>query len=128
MRRSDPFWISDRELEFARAYCRRYFELKSLYMATDGRKGVAYDGDGIHSGISDPTMVVGERRANLAKKIEVIEHAARYASPNLWTYILLYIADPKTTYEKLKERGFPLNKNHLTKLVRKAYYFVSQEA
>ena len=128
MRRNDPFWISERELDFARAYCRRYFELKSQYMAMDGLKGVAYDGDGIHSGVSDPTLIIGERRAKLAAKIELVENAAKFASANLWTYILLYISDPKTTYDKLKEHGFPLNKNHLTKLCRKAYYYVSKMA
>lgn len=128
MRRNDPFWISDKELDFARAYCRRYFELKAEYMAMDGLKGVAYDGDGIHSGISDPTMVIGERRAKLAAKIDIIENAARYANENLWTYILLYIVDPKATYDKLKEHGFPLNKNHLTKLSHKAFFYISKMA
>lgn len=128
MKRNDPFWISRKELEFARAYCKRYNELKAIYATMDGRKGVAYDGDGIHAGISDPTMEAGDRRARISRKIEVIEKAAHFANNNLWAYVLLYITDDRMTFEKLRERGFPLGKNILTRIVRKAYWYVSEEA
>ena len=123
--KDDIYWISVPEREAAKAYCQQYFELKSQYLLMDGKKGQAYDGDGVHSGVSDPTEKTAVKRAALARKIAIIEDAARFASPTWWTLILLYITDSKTDFKKLQEKGFSLNRNHLSLFGRKAYWYVS---
>lgn len=125
MKKDDIYWLSIYEREAARAYCRQYFELKSRYMLTDGRKGQAYDGDGVHSGVSDPTEKVAVKRMALARKIAIIEDACHFASTTWWSLILLYVADPKTDFKKLQENGFSLNRNHLSLFARKVYWYVS---
>ena len=122
----DAYRLPYAERDAARAYCRQYFTLKTRYMMMDGRKGVAYDNDPGGGGISDPTMRIAEKRANLSRKIDVIEGACKWASPSLYPYLLLYVADSKTDFHKLQEKGFPLNKNHLSLLARKVYWKVSQ--
>lgn len=123
--KDDIYWISVPERDAAKAYCLQYFELKAQYLTMDGRKGQSYDGDGVHSGVSDPTERTAVKRAALARKIAIIEDAARFASPTWWTLILLYISDPKTDFKKLQEKGFSLNRNHLSLFARKAYWYVS---
>lgn len=127
MKKSDPYYLTWPEVVMAKAYCQRYFDLKSRYELLDGRKGLSYDDDGVRSGVSDPTFVTAEKRRTLYEKIQTIEGACYFASPNLWFYILLYVADPKMDFGKLREKGFPLNQNILRQLARKAYWKIAQE-
>lgn len=122
----DAYWLPVTERKAAMAYCQQYFSLKSRYLAMDGRRGVSYDKDPGGGGISDPTMQVAEKRARLSRKIEIIENACRWASPAMYPYLLLYVADPKTNFDQLQAKGFPLSRNHLSMLARKVYWRVSQ--
>ena len=125
MNKDNPYWISEPEREAAKAYCHQYFELKTQYNAMDGRKGVSYDKEPGGGGISDPTEKTAVKRMALARKIAIIEDACRFASPQLWSMILLYVSDPKTDFKKLQELGFALNRNHLSLFARKVYWYVS---
>ena len=123
--KDDIYWISVPERAAAKAYCQQYFELKSQYMLMDGRKGVSYDKDPGGGEISDPTEKVAVKRMALARKIAIIEDACHFASTTWWSMVLLYIADPKTDFKKLQEKGFSLNRNHIALFARKAYWYVS---
>lgn len=122
----DRWWLPASERYAAMAYCRRYKELCARYHSLDGLRGVAYDGDPVQGEISDPTERIAARRLAYDRALGIIEDAARFASPSLEKWVLLYITDRRMTFERLREKGFPLGKNILTKLARKAYWKVAQ--
>lgn len=117
------------EFLHAKYYALRYNKWRDEYEAlADSSKGIRYDKDKIQSPDFDPVEYAGIRRAELAKKIEIIEQTAIETDGDLYQWILQSVTDEFATYNYLyRVKGLPCSRNTLSRKRIKYYYLLSQK-
>lgn len=127
----DEFYLPKYQYRTAVNFCYQYKELKAEYEATDGQRGMVYDDMPHGSGTSDPAFIIGAKRAELAKKIELIEQSVLSACGSrraLYRLVLLGVTDESMTFNRLKAvYNIPVNKNQYTRIRRAIYWTVAQK-
>lgn len=122
--------LDKHELLSAIHYALRYNKWKDEYIALgDSSKAIQYDKDRVQtSGDYDPVSANGERRAELSKKIEIIEQTAIETDGDLYRWILQSVTDEFATYSYLSRvKRIPCSRNTLSRMRRKYFYLLAQK-
>ena len=97
------YQLSKAQYLSAKYYAPRYNEYVDEYHALeDSSKGIAYDKDRVSGSQTDPTELLGMKRAELSQKIKIIEQTAIEADPDLYQYILKAVTNEGITFKALK--------------------------
>jgi uncharacterized glyoxalase superfamily metalloenzyme YdcJ len=118
------------QLRHAKAHAYRYHEWRDEYEALeDTSRGIRYDQDRVEtSGDFDPVESAGIRRAELSKKIEIIEQTAMEADKDLFQWILQGVTDEFASYKYLRMiKGIPCSYNTYYDKIHRFYYLLSQK-
>lgn len=124
-------YVLDKE-EFlhAKYYALRYNKWKDEYNSLeDSSEAIRYDKDKVlTSGNYNQVEAAGIRRAELAKKIEIIEQTAEEADTQLSKWILQGVTQYFATYKYLSTvKNIPCGKDKYYNTRRKYYYLLSQK-
>lgn len=123
-----PWYLPPNTYRTVVDYCYAYSELQEKLRDLDGMHSHEQDGMPRGNATSDPTCKEGMRRAELSKKIQVIEHAVKAVVPvDLQLYLFMGVTDRQMTCMTLiHEYGMPIDKNAYSDLRRQVYYQVAE--
>ena len=123
--RNSKYYISKSAFLTVYHYCHNYPEWAKLHAEGVGlSRG---EGDGGTSGISDRTSSKAIRLADLYEKIERIRQTAYDAEPLLHPYLLMYVTHEDMTFDKLKAKGLPCERNMFYDRRRKFYWMLAKK-
>ena len=114
----------------AKYYALRYNKWRDEYEALeDTGRGIRYDKEKVQtSGDYDPVQENGIRRAELAKKLEIIEQTVKEVDKDLYQWILQGVTDEFATYTYLRmTKNMPCGDQKYYRLRRKFYYLLAQK-
>ena len=126
----DRYKLLPEEIQFVRRYARRYPRWKKTYNMTVSLKSQQMNHLRVQtSGKNHPTEAVALKKAELSKKILLIEQTARQTDIFLWRFVLLGVTEPpKTvTYEKMVLRGINCSKNTYYDRCRRFYWLLNKK-
>jgi hypothetical protein len=109
--------------------CYQYQEWKDEYRTLSEQtvNGVNYDGMPHGSNVGDPTGNAGEKLAELARKIQLVEETAIEADPLLAKYILKAVTDENVTFNYLQQfMNIPCGKDMYYSKRRRFYWLMSR--
>ena len=116
------------EFLHAKYYALRYRKWKDEYKALeDSSRAIRYDKDSVQSsGDFDPVEYAGIRRAELARKIDIIEQTAKETDETLFRWILQGVTDSFATFTYLHTiKSMPCSRNTYYNRRHKFYYLLS---
>lgn len=92
-------------------------------------KGIAYDEvQGRTNKAGSPTEAVAVRIQTLEENVRMLEDAAKEASGDLWTYILLYVTNPDINFRYLEMvNGIPCSRRSFYNYRRKFFYYLDKK-
>ena len=129
MEYTGKYKLSRFELGYAKWFSLKYTEwLEEYNSLKDSVKAIAYDQEGHGSGkINDSTGDLAARRAEIRRKMLLVEHAAYDAGGEIGEYILKSVIYEDTTFEDMKAIGLPCERTMFYERRRKYYYLLSRE-
>lgn len=128
--KKNKYWISKHRFYEIQHMCYQYQEWKDEYRTLSEQtvSGVDYDGMPHGSNVSDPTGNAGEKLAELARKIALVEETAIEADPLIAKYILKSVTDENVTYEYLDSiMNIPCSRNTYFSKRRRFYWLMSRK-
>ena len=91
-------------------------------------KAIAYDQEGHGSGrVNDSTGDLAARRAEIRRKMLLVEHAAFDAGGDIGEFILKSVINEDVTFEDMKAQGLPCERTMYYERRRKYYYLLAKE-
>ena len=110
-------------------FCLQYHELKDELRSIDGWHSGSNDGMPHGTNTSDPVANDAIRRAEIQKKIDIIEESVRECVTGIMQeYILKSITTEYIGYQYLDTMfNIPMGKNQFSDLRRKVYYQISKK-
>lgn len=129
MEYTGKYKLSRFELGYAKWFSLKYPEwLEEYNSLKDSVKAIAYDQEGHGSGkINDSTGDLAARRAEIRRKMLLVEHAAYDAGGEIGEYILKSVIYEDATFEDMKAIGLPCERTMFYERRRKYYYLLSRE-
>ena len=92
-----------------------------------GVKGVVYDGMPHGMEVGNPTETIGIRKAELRKKMDLVENTAQESEPSISKWLLFAVTNEGISYNYLKMvMGIPCEKDMYYNRRRKFYWLMSQ--
>lgn len=125
---SGKYKLSKFEYGYAKWFSLKYPEWLDEYNSLkDSVKAITYDQEGHGSGkIYDSTGDLASKRAELRRKMMLIEHAAYDAGGDIGEYILKAVIYEDMTFEDMKAIGLPCERTMFYDRRRKYYYLLSK--
>lgn len=129
MEYTGKYKLSRFELNYAKWFSMKYPEwLEEYNSLKDSVKAISYDQQGHGSGkINDSTGDLASKRAEIRRKMLLIEHAAFDAGGDIGEYILKSVIYEHVTFEDMKAQGLPCERTMFYDRRRKYYYLLAQE-
>ena len=129
MEYTGKYRLSRREYGYAKWFSLKYPEWLEEYNALkDSVKGISYDQEGHGAGrVNDSTGDLAAKRAEIRRKMLLVEHAAFDAGGDIGEYILKSVINEHTTFEDLKAQGLPCERTMFYDRRRKYYYLLAKE-
>lgn len=126
---SGRYKLSKFEYGYAKWFSLKYPEWLDEYNTLkDSVKAVNYDQEGHGSGkVNDSTGELAAKRAEIRRKMLLIEHAAFDAGGEIGEYILKSVIHEDVTFEDMKAQGLPCERTMYYERRRKYYYLLSKE-
>ena len=127
---SGKYALDKHEYLHAKYFALRYNKWRDEYEAlADPAAGIRYDKERVQtSGDYDSTAANGERRAELAKKIGLVEQTAMEADRELCQWIIKGVTEDFATYRYLKYTlNMPCGKDMYYNRKRKFYFLLAQK-
>ncbi len=128
--KKNKYWISKHRFYEIQHMCYQYQEWKDEYRTLSEQtvNGVNYDGMPHGNVVGDPTGNAGEKLAELARKIALVEETAIEADPLIAKYILKSVTDENVTYEYLDSiMNIPCSRNTYFSKRRRFYWLMSRK-
>lgn len=121
--------LSKFEYGYAKWFSLKYPEwLEEYNSLKDSVKGIAYDQEGHGSGsVNDSTGELAAKRAELRRKMLLVERAAYAAGGEIAEFILKSVIFEDMTFEDMKAIGLPCERTMFYERRRKYYYLLSKE-
>ena len=109
-------------------FCLQYpYWLSELNLVFDARQGIAYDKDRVQTaGNYDSTSSLGIKRAEMSKKVDLINDTAKEVADHQFVWLILGCCYGEPYY-KLQQRGIPYGKDLYYKQRRLFYYKLSEK-
>lgn len=128
MKHVDKYELSQARIATVKAYAREYpdWVRKRAYMTTTTRTQRFDEPMGGTPGAGRPTEKLAIKRAQLSKKINLIEQTAKTADPFHYPYLLKGVTTG-ISYEKLLAEGMPCSRNTYYKHRRYFYWLLSEK-
>lgn len=126
---SGKYKLSKFEFGYAKWFSLKYPEwLEEYNSLKDSVKAISYDQEGHGSGkINDSTGELAAKRAEIRRKMLLVEHAAFDAGGDIGEYILKSVIYEDMTFEDMKAIGLPCERTMFYERRRKYYYLLAQE-
>ena len=126
---SGKYKLSKFEYGYAKWFSLKYPEwLEEYNSLKDSVKGIVYDQEGHGSGsVNDSTGELAAKRAELRRKMLLVERAAYAAGGEIAEYILKSVIFEDMTFEDMKAIGLPCERTMFYERRRKYYYLLSKE-
>lgn len=120
--------LSKFEFGYAKWFSLKYPEWLDEYNTLkDSVKAITYDTEGHGSGrVNDTTGELAAKRAELRRKMLLIENAAFDAGGDIGEFILKSVIYEHTTFEDMKAIGLPCERTMFYDRRRKYYYLLSK--
>lgn len=128
MEYTGKYKLSRRELGYAKWFALKYPEWLEEYNALkDSVKAITYDQEGHGLGkVNDSTGELASKRAEIRRKMLLIEHAAFDAGGDISEFILRSVIYEHVTFEDMKAIGLPCERTMFYERRRKFYFLLSQ--
>lgn len=126
---SGKYKLTKFEYGYAKWFSLKYPEWLDEYNSLkDSVKAITYDQEGHGSGkVTDETAELASRRAEIRRKMLLIEHAAFDAGgAALGEYILKSVIYEDQTFEDMKAQGMPCERTMFYERRRKYYFLLAQ--
>lgn len=129
MEYTGKYKLSRKEYGYAKWFSLKYPEWLDEYNSLkDSVKAIAYDQEGHGSGrVNDSTGDLAARRAEIRRKMLLVEHAAFDAGGDIGEFILKSVINEDVTFEDMKAQGLPCERTMYYERRRKYYYLLSKE-
>lgn len=126
---SGKYKLSKFEFGYAKWFSLKYPEWLDEYNSLkDSVKAISYDQEGHGSGkINDSTGDLAAKRAEIRRKMLLVEHAAFDAGGDIGEYILKSVIYEDMTFEDMKAIGLPCERTMFYERRRKYYYLLAKE-
>ena len=126
---SGRYKLSKFEYGYAKWFSLKYPEWLDEYNTLkDSVKAVNYDQEGHGTGkVNDSTGELAAKRAEIRRKMLLIEHAAFDAGGEIGEYILKSVIYEDVTFEDMKAQGLPCERTMFYERRRKYYYLLTKE-
>ena len=118
------YYVPWQTLQLVRAHCRMYPTWEKEYNESVGLRNIV-SGNG-SGGVGDPTASQAIRLKELSDRIDLIEKTAVAAEATIWKYILLGVTERHMTFERLKAKGMPCERDMYYDRRRKFYWLMAQ--
>ena len=122
--------LDKNEFLHAKYFALRYNKWKDEYKAlADSGKGIDYDKDKVQTtGDFDPVETAGIRRAELSRKIELIEKTAKEVDKSLYKWLLQGVTQTYATFKYLScVKDMPCGRRQYYEKRRRYYYLLAQK-
>ena len=125
----DKYRISDYRFRELYYFCLQYKDWKEqIKEKRDNLKGLQYSGVPSGGNPGNPTEKAAIECAELSKKCNIVERAAKSADPDLWEYILFAVTNEKISFEALKaQKNIPCERDRYYNSRRKFYFILDME-
>lgn len=129
MEYTGKYELSRFELNYAKWFALKYPEwLQEYNSLKDSVQAINYGIEGHGSGkIVDSTGELASKRAELRRKMLLVEHAAFDTGEDLGEYILKSVIYEDMTFERMKGMGLPCERTCFYERRRKFYYLLSKQ-
>lgn len=126
---SGKYKLSKFEYGYAKWFSLKYPEWLDEYNSLKDSVGaINYDSmPGGKGQVSDATMKLATKRAELKDKMLKVEHAASEAGGDIAEFILKAVIFENMTFEDMKALGLPCERTMFYERRRKYYYLLSKE-
>ena len=126
---SGKYKLSKFEYGYAKWFSLKYPEWLDEYNSLKDSVGaINYDSmPGGKGQVSDATMKLATKRAELKDKMLKVEHAASEAGGDIAEFILKAVIFEDMTFEDMKALGLPCERTMFYERRRKYYYLLSKE-
>ena len=126
---SGKYKLSKFEYGYAKWFSLKYPEWLDEYNSLKDSVGaINYDSmPGGKGQVSDATMKLATKRAELRDKMLKVEHAASEAGGDIAEFILKAVIFEDMTFEDMKALGLPCERTMFYERRRKYYYLLSKE-
>lgn len=122
-RRNRQYNIDKTTRQAVRSYCFLYPKWQREHSALIGLQSRSGDHGG--SGRTDPTASQAIRAADLGEKISQLEDAVKMVAPDLYHFLLLGVTRRGMTFDVLKARGIPCERDVYYQKRREFYELMS---
>ena len=128
MLNKEKYNISDYRFRELYYFCLQYKEWKQeLNEKRNSLKGIQYSALPSSGSLSNPTENNAFECAELSRKCNAIEAAARTADSELYEYILYAVTNEKISFQFLKiQKGIPCERDRYYNSRRKFYYILDR--
>ena len=129
MEYTGKYKLSRKEYGYAKWFSLKYPEWLDEYNSLkDSVKAIDYDQEGHGSGrVNDSTGDLAARRAEIRRKMLLVEHAAFDAGGDIGEFILKSVINEDVTFEDMKAQGLPCERTMYYERRRKYYYLLAKE-
>mgnify|MGYP006935984113 CR=1 FL=1 len=125
---SSEFYIPKQDYLTAIHWCLRYPLWKAeLELEQDSGKAIEYDKDHVQtSNDFDPVSTLAIRRAELSRKVELLESTIRMVDNSIYSYLLMGVGYGFTEAQ-LRDRGMPCGHNYYYKKRQQILYEIAKK-
>lgn len=125
---SSEFYIPKQDYLTAIHWCLRYPLWKAeLELEPDSGKAIEYDKDHVQtSNDFDPVSTLAIRRAELSRKVELLESTIRTVDNSIYSYLLMGVGYGFTEAQ-LRDRGMPCGHNYYYKKRQQILYEIAKK-
>lgn len=125
---SSEFYIPKQDYLTAIHWCLRYPLWKAeLELEPDSGKAIEYDKDHVQtSNDFDPVSTLAIRRAELSRKVELLESTIRMVDNSIYSYLLMGVGYGFTEAQ-LRDRGMPCGHNYYYKKRQQILYEIAKK-
>lgn len=121
------YYLPEETYRMVQHFCFSYKEMQTELMTLEGLRSPVIDDMPHGTTVGNPTERIGMRRAELSRKIDIIDTACREVSQAGYMWLWKGVTDKSMSYRALREKGMPYNHNQYGAMKRKVYWKVAQE-
>ena len=121
--KKNKYYISRHVFLTVYHYCLNYNDWVQAYNDAAGLHSKSQDT--VSPGTGDPTASQAMKLADLFQRIETIRQTAFSAEPDLNPWLLQYVTNEGMTFDKLKAKGMPCERDMFYDRRRKFYWMMA---
>lgn len=121
------YYLPPETFRMVQHFCYSYNEMKEELESMGILRSPVIDDMPHGTNVGNPTERLGTRRAELSRKIDIIDHACKEVSQTGYMWLWKGVTDKNMSYRVLRENGMPYGHNAYGAMKRMVYWKVAQE-